>query len=211
MSKKRKNIVTPKGIASWPRLNSPDTKWNADGVYKTGLVLTPEESEDLRETLDTIAEEGWKKAIEEEKKPAAKKKLQKFTYQPPYKPEEDEEGNETGNYVFNFKTNATYKDRSTGESKKKNLTLVDAKKNPVGELVGSGSTIRVSFTPGDYQMPSAQKYGVACYLDAVQVLELVAVGGGGVDVFDEEDGFESEEDPTDAEDVKDDDGDEDDF
>jgi|14BtaG_2_1085337.scaffolds.fasta_scaffold00797_7 hypothetical protein len=186
-----KSKVTPAGTAQWPRLNSPDTKFDEDGVYKTDLVLGAEESEDLREAIDQIAEEGWQNAIDKESKPAKKNALKKFNYHAPYFPEEDDQtGEETGNFVFRFKTKAKNKDGST-----KKLPLVDAKKKPVGEIVGNGSTIKVAFSPNDYQMPTSKQYGCTLYLNAVQVLDLVAAGGGGASAFDEEDGFESEEAP----------------
>lgn len=183
--------VTPAGKAVWPRLNSPDTKFDEDGVYKTDLVLSAEESEDLREAIDQIAEDGWKEAISKESKPAKKNALKKFNYHAPYFAEEDDQtGEETGNYVFRFKTKAKNKDGST-----KKLPLVDAKKKPLGEIVGSGSTIKIAFAPNPYQMPTSKQYGCTLYLNAVQVLDLVGAGGGGVSAFDEEEGFESEEAP----------------
>ena len=183
--------VTPAGKAVWPRLNSPDTKFDEDGVYKTDLVLSAEASEDLREAIDQIAEDGWKEAISKESKPAKKNALKKYKYHAPYFPEEDDQtGEETGNYVFRFKTRAKNRDGSV-----KKLPLVDAKKNPVGEIVGSGSTIKIAFTPNPYQMPTTKQYGCTLYLNAVQVLDLVGAGGSGVSAFDEEEGFESEEAP----------------
>jgi len=184
---KAKN-VTPAGKALWPRLNSPSTKFDEDGVYETQLILSPEDAADLIERCDTEAEEGWKKAIEDESKPAKKAALKKYNYNPPYKDDVDSEGNETGNVVFKFKTKAVNKD---GSSKK--IPLVDARKNAVTEIVGGGSTIKVAFASRPYQMPSSKTYGLTLYLNAVQVLDLVAPGGGGVDAFDEEDGYEAPE------------------
>lgn len=188
-----KTQVTPAGKALWPRLNSPDTKFNAEGVYKTDLVLGDEESADLRASIDDLADTAWKDAIEKETDKKKQSALKRYTYAPPYFPEEDDDGAETGNFVFRFKTKAKNKDGS-----KKQLPLVDAKKKPVGEIVGSGSTLKIAFSPSGYQMSSSKTYGTTLYLNAVQVLDLVKPAGGGVSAFDEEDGFESEEAPTDS-------------
>lgn len=186
-----KSNVTPAGIAVWPRLNSPDTKFDEDGVYKVDLVLGAEESEELRESLTQIAKENYQAELKKTTDGKKKAALKKFELQLPFTEEVDEDGEETGNFVFKFKTKA--KDKK-GNAKK--LPLVDAKKKPLGEFVGSGSTIKVAFFPKGYIMTGTKKYGTTLYLNAVQVLDLVASGAGGANAFDEEDGFESEEDPT---------------
>lgn len=185
---KAKN-VTPAGKALWPRLNSPSTKFDDDGVYETQLILSPEDAAELIERCDTEAEEAWQKAIENESKPAKKNALKKYNYNPPYKDDVDSEGAETGDIVFKFKTKAINKDGSA-----KKLPLVDARKNPVSDIVGGGSTLKVAFASRGYQMPSSKTYGLTLYLNAVQVLDLVGPGGGGVGAFDEEDGYEAPED-----------------
>lgn len=38
---------TPKGTAVWPWFSVPDTRYNADGVYKTDLILSKEEAKPL--------------------------------------------------------------------------------------------------------------------------------------------------------------------
>jgi len=77
--------VSPKGKASWPKLFKPDTKFNPEGVYQTGLVLSPAEAQDFQEKVkDAFVEEY------------GKGKLEKALM--PWKLDED------GNVVLNFKS-----------------------------------------------------------------------------------------------------------
>jgi len=77
--------VSPKGKASWPKLFKPDTRFNPEGVYQTGLVLSPEEAKDFQEKVkDAFVEEY------------GKGKLEKALM--PWKLDED------GNVVLNFKS-----------------------------------------------------------------------------------------------------------
>ena len=57
--------VSPKGKASWPKLFKPDTKFNPEGVYQTGLVLSPAEAQDFQEKVkDAFVEEYGKGKLE---------------------------------------------------------------------------------------------------------------------------------------------------
>lgn len=108
--KKRKYISneTPAGIAKYPKLNTPDTKYKPLGEYSTKLVLTAEEAQPL---IDQYEQE-LQRFFDEEKerllssgdpKDKAKAKGLKMAADKPFKPELDDEAEETGNVVFNFK------------------------------------------------------------------------------------------------------------
>ena len=49
MSKIKARFKTAKGRASFPHLNKPDTKFNAEGVYKTSLIVP---AKDAAETIN---------------------------------------------------------------------------------------------------------------------------------------------------------------
>lgn len=51
MSKSNLKFVSPKGTASYPWLTKPDTKFSAEGSYKTGLVLSAEEAKPLQDAI----------------------------------------------------------------------------------------------------------------------------------------------------------------
>jgi len=42
--KKAERFVSPKGIASYPYLTNPDTKFNPDGEYKVSLIVAGDEA-----------------------------------------------------------------------------------------------------------------------------------------------------------------------
>jgi hypothetical protein len=60
---KLKNIITPKGILSWPYIAKPDTRYNPDGVYKTSLIVSAADAATLIETCKEVftAEYGTSK------------------------------------------------------------------------------------------------------------------------------------------------------
>ena len=90
-------LTTPTGVAKYPWLLKPDTKFNADGEYKVTLVLDKEEAEPVIEKIESVLTEHL-----EELKMSGKKKVKQGPL--PYSDEEDDEGNPTGNVEFKFKT-----------------------------------------------------------------------------------------------------------
>jgi len=96
--------------------------------------------------------------------------------------------------VVKFKRKAFRKD-GTPNTKP---DVVDAHKQPVTDLVGNGSIVKVAYTP--FEWSYAGKSGVTGWLNAVQVLELVPYSSGGVGEFEEEESdmpVDSKDDPFD--------------
>ncbi len=63
MAKKNQSFITKPGIAYWPYLQSPDTKY--DSKYKTGLIIHSDESKDLIELIHkTFIDEFGEKQIQ---------------------------------------------------------------------------------------------------------------------------------------------------
>lgn len=188
---KFEKVVTPAGTAVYPRLTTPDTKFNPAGVYKIGVRLPVAEAQPLIDKIDAIIEAK----MEEEKATlaaagkAGKAKALKFADDRPYKIEEDDNGNPLGTVVFNFKMKAKI-ELKDGSTKTQRPTVVDAKKNRVTEDVWGGSTVKV----GGSIVPFSTKIGVGAGLRllAVQVLNLVQ-GGDASSMFSEEDGYEAVE------------------
>lgn len=137
---KKNTFVTPKGTAAYPWLTKADTKFSAEGVFKTSLVLS---TKDAKEFQDDI-----KAAFVEE---FGQSKLAKAHL--PWK-EED------GNVIFNFKS-------------KMKPRLFDSKGKAITNdpAVSGGSVIKVSGAFGPYN--KGANMGVALYLNAVQIIELV--------------------------------------
>jgi hypothetical protein len=180
---KRETFVTPKGTAVYPWLNKPDTKFSPEGEYKVTLKIPTSEAEDLISRLTGIAEDYHEELIKTD--PKSKHLRMNF----PWEEEMDDQGNVTGNYLFKFKqkANITGKD---GSSYSMNVALFDAKRNPSSSLVGGGSEIKVAATVWPYKMNSTKTVGLSLKPTAVQIINLVSVGGGSAaSMFNDEDGF----------------------
>lgn len=192
-NKKQKAPVytTPKGVAMYPWLNTPDTKTfngqETKPAYKVSLRLGGEDAEKLKAHIDALVEESYEEAvaklekrIEEgsgKKKAEAKKKLEELERAYPYEPDYDDEGDETGDLVFKFKQNAQIPRKGKDPIDVK-IRMFDTKRNLVDVKVFGGTILKVSYTTRSYLMDSTNKAGVSLDLRAVQIIELVTGGGG---------------------------------
>lgn len=179
MAKQKKVLVaTPRGVAVFPTLHTPDTKFDANGVYKIDLKLTGADAEAFKAKVD-----GWHKesiaAAKKENTEKAKEKGKKPTpvkeNNPPYSENED------GSIDFKFKMPAKITLKSgnrAGETITLRPQLVDAAMKPISKdvKIGGGSVCRVSFEVRNYNSP--QGAGVKLSLVGVQVIELKTWGAG---------------------------------
>jgi len=202
--KPTKMVLGP-GIASYPWLNKPDTKFNDAGVYKVDLLVSGEEGEALIEKLDAFHAEN----LATMKAEVGRKKLKLSS--PQWKPAEDDEGEEiAGQWVVRTKMKASYIDRKTKKTVHLKPFLCDAQRQPITARIGGGSTLKVSVNATPWYNTS-QGFGVKLNIRGVQVLDLQEFGAGASD-FDDEDGYVAPAAQTDgANDNGEDDGDEGDF
>lgn len=185
MKKKNVQYTTPSGIAIWPRLNEPDTKFNKDGVYHVVLRLKAEKAEEMKDMMMEMLSDHIDK-IKEQKK--GKIKVADL----PIKDVYDDNDNPTGEVEIKFKMNAI--GNNGGDRWEQRPALFDSKGRPMSENIGSGSKIRVGSEIIPYYS-AAIGAGISLRLKAVQVIELVEYSsGGGFDAwkFSEEDGFVTE-------------------
>lgn len=144
-----KYFTTPKGVASYPKLIKPDTKFNPEGTYSVALVIPADEADDLISQIEEIFVEEF-----------GPKKLSEL--QTPYKKDEN------GDYIFKFKSS----------NRPQLFDAAGTAINPKAELkLGSGSVLKVkgSIKPIMVQ----KKYYATLYINAVQVIDLVEFGGAG--------------------------------
>lgn len=182
MSKKR--MTSPKGTASWPKLNEPDTKFDAKGVYSVQLRMPEADAAAMIADLTSQYESYYADQVKE-----AKKKLKRCDF--PWSEVTNDAGNPTGEVEFRFKMVAKIETKD-GRSIEQRPILFDAKMRPMNDRVGGGSIIRVGFEPHLWFVP-ATGVGLSLRLKAVQVLEL-REGGGRTAAdfgFSEEEGFET--------------------
>lgn len=152
-------FVTPKGRAVYPSIIRPDTRYNEEGVYKTGLEMSAKDAEKFIEDLKACyTEEFGAKKLASAKLPFKK--------------------NDDGSIVFNFKSKNAPK-------------LFDAKGNPIRDTselrVGGGSVFKIAGAMKAYNAGGST--GVTCYLNSVQIIDLVEYNGSPFGA--EEGGFEA--------------------
>lgn len=184
MATKPKNplYVTPAGIAQYPYLSKPDTKFNPDGDYKVTLDIKSENAASLMQQL----EDAHVKAMEDAKAENKGKRIKEGEL--PFIVNED-----AGTVSFKFKLKAKVTPKK-GDPFEQKPSLVDAKRKPLpaSAKIGGGSTIKVAFEIIPYYTAIAGA-GVSLRLKAVQVLDLKEYSGNGAaGAFGEEDGFEAE-------------------
>ena len=181
-NKQRQKVTSPEGVAMYPSLDKPDTKFDAAGKYNVKLRIPKGECEEFMSQIKAAFDANYVEACEQNGNDVKKASL-------PFK-EHEEEGKKTGDIVFNFamKARGTSKDGTPWEQRPKIF-------GPAGELIppaqipkiGGGSRLKVSHHVDGWYTAIAGA-GVSLRLRAVQVLELIEYGGGGTA---EDFGFES--------------------
>jgi|TARA_R110000772_G_scaffold5106_3_gene18169 hypothetical protein len=162
-------FTTPKGVAQYPWLSKPDTKFNEEGEYKVNLVLTKEDAAPIIEQINVAFSENLKEEVKKNKGKEIK------TANPPYTDELDDDGKPTGNVIIKFKSKALYPP-----------AIFDAKGDVMKDSnIWGGSEIRVNGSIAPYYVKLIGA-GVALRLRAVQVIQYVEGGTGSADRF----GFE---------------------
>ena len=171
------NVTTPTGVALYPWLTKPDTKFNEEGEYKVNLVLSKEDAQPLIKVINSVFEENLKEEIKKQKKKDIK------TANPPYSEQFDDDGKPTGNLIFKFKSKAAYKP-----------AIFDAQNNVlVDPPIWGGSEIKVNAALYPYNTPTMGA-GVSLKIRAVQVIALVEGSeGAGRFGFDKTTGYDSKD------------------
>ncbi len=185
---------TPVGVGRYPHLNSPDTRFDDEGVYKCDLLL-PVEADDTQELityLEGIRDERYKA------EKADAKKGKKFSKAAVFELELDDAGDETGNLILKTKLNAVGRDKS-GKEWTNEPRLFDSNGNPMPSetQIWSGSKLIIAGTVNSYAMvkeviiekkgkqtkKKITYVGVSLKCKGVQVLELVTGGEATAESF----------------------------
>lgn len=175
-------LVTPKGVARYPWLTKPDTKFNPTGDYKVDLLLTHSEAEPLVEQLTELLE-----SYAADQKKDNPKKYSKYTLADIVHDEVDDQGEDTGNVFFRFKLKAEVKTKKG--IWKRTPALYNAKLEKITvAYVGAGSIIRVRFEARPYSLDTAKQHGITLQIISVQIIELQAGSADETDGFGEEEG-----------------------
>lgn len=160
----QKTITTPVGIARYPSLNRPDTKFDDIGVYKVNLEMSTEDAEPFLKQIEALFSEF----VADKKRELKKDKLKLHAA-----PWEDNDGLTQ----LKLKVKAMGKNKE-GETFSRQPKLFGADGQPLEANIGGGSKIKVAVVPYTWYTASLGA-GITLQPKAVQVLELVTWGDGG--------------------------------
>jgi hypothetical protein len=180
------NIVSPKGKASWCKVNVPDTMFNDKGILSTGLICDPKDPpvQAFIERLEELRDLALAETVETlGAKTKGIKARDVYT-------DEIVNGEETGNIIFKFALKDI--ETRTAEGRQDSIMVADAKRNKIDKVpnVGNGSVIRCASYANPYYMANTKEVGISLIWSKMQLIELVEFSGGGGD-FDEEEGYSS--------------------
>ena len=182
-------FVTPKGVAVWPSLNNPDTKFVAEGEYHTKLRVSADEAASFIQQLEGIREAYLADAVRRDPK------VKQYKMADLYEEEVDDQGDLTGNYLFKFKQKAIIQTRS-GSTLNMKVALFDSQRKPTTVQIGGGSVLRIAGSAIGYAMPSTKMVGLSLRPSAVQIIQLSSGGNASADAFAIEEGFVADDEPV---------------
>jgi hypothetical protein len=185
-----KKLTCPIGIAHYPHLNEPDTKFDAKGSYHTQLRMdsTDEKVEKFIKWMDAQYDASYEAAVEDlvdsgkcKTEALARKKLKRANK--PYRYVEDEDtGEETDEILVTFKMTASGTSKAGkpwSRAPKIFMTKELAEQYPDAlPAIWGGSKLSVSFTPFPWYTMQLGA-GLKLRVEAFMLHELVTTGDGG--------------------------------
>lgn len=179
----KQQLTTPIGTAMYPKLVTPDTKFDDNGVYSCKLILSKDEFETLEATINPWFEKEYERIVKE----SGKKKLDR-SQKLPLKLNDDNE--------YEVFAKQVAQKTVGGKLIHFQVALFDSagKKMNNPPNIGSGSKLRLGVEPAAWFSPM-MGVGYTLRLKAAQVIELKEYeGGAGGFSFDAtEGGFVSED------------------
>lgn len=182
MAKQKVRVPTPTGVLVYPRLNTPDTKFNKLGDYKADLRVPIEEAQPLIETIN----EAYKAHVGSPHPKFAPSKDRDAVY---YFDRDEESGDVDKSSVV-FKIRAKNKMTKQGELWDRRPKVFDAAgkairmTKPNGKLlqsapkIGGGTKAIANIEIDPYETNAGAK-GLRLVPRAVQIIDLVSFGDGG--------------------------------
>lgn len=168
-------LTSPRGTFKFPRLTTPDTKFNKDGEYGTKILLDPNGKgvQAFLTKLDELTDAAVAQMKEENAK--YKKQIQRAAS---YRNEVDSDGEETGKIEVGVKLKAKITPKTgpnAGKTYELKPALFDAFGQPItGEIrIGGGTEGKVSFEAAPYFAANDKRAGISLRLKAAQVINLV--------------------------------------
>jgi hypothetical protein len=183
-----KTIPTPVGSAYYPRIDTPDTKFNPDGVYSCKLHVSEADFNAFELTIKEIVNRAYKEEC-------SKRGVEKLTLAPTQPLRQTAEGD------FEIYAKQVAKKDTRKGLLEFRVAVFDAKGNKIEDVpaIGSGSKLKMGVEVFPYYT-DLNGFGYSLRLKAVQVLELVEYNNGSAASFgfSEETGFSGGESLTEA-------------
>lgn len=174
-------VTTPRGTAIWPRLNTPDTKFNKAGKYEAKIAIDGDDEglaalqKQVQDLIDAKYDEVVKELTDAGKAGVAKK----LTKVSPFKAEEDDAtGEETGRILIKAGMTATGVSQKTGKPWSRKPAIFNGRgqliQNP--PAIGGGSILKLNVELFPYYAANDKTIGCSFRLEAAQVIKLVSFG-----------------------------------
>lgn len=178
-----KRLSTPEGIAVYPRLKTPDTKFDDLGIYKADVAVPMAAAEELMAELTADFKKHTGKAPK-------KSENTMWIF------ETDDQGEETGNVIFKIRVKNRI--NSKGDLWDRRPKLFDAALKPIDVNPWGGSKMVVSFDV--YEWNAGGKKGISLQPVGVQIIDLKT--GSGPDAssmgFQKKDGYVADDEAANA-------------
>ena len=161
-----KVLTTPKGKAVYPRIDTPDTKYNVDGVYSCKLHVSEEEFDAFSQLVTKVVDAGYDSECRQKGKKLRKAPTAPLRITP------------DGDYEIYAKQVAQRE--TTKGLLEFTVPVFDSlgKKLPKSPSIGSGSTVRLSVEVYCW-FTDLQGFGYTLRLKAVQLIDLIEYTNGG--------------------------------
>lgn len=174
-------VTTPRGVAIWPRLNEPDTKYDSAGVYEAKIAIDANDPglAKMQAQVEAIIDEKFAEVVKELTDAGKAGLAKKITKVSPFKPEEDADtGEETGRIIIKGKMKASGISKKTNKPWKRRPNIFNGQgaliQNP--PKIGGGSILKLNVELSPYYAANDKTVGVSFRLEAVQVIKLVSFG-----------------------------------
>ena len=206
------SIITPKGTAIYPKLNTPSDRFNPAGVYEAKIKFDPTDAVGLlgkekatwADIVDAIQKQQDEFLAEVKKKLLAgdgksKLKAKKIEVAEFGEVEIDDDENETGNIIIKAKMVASGVNKKTKKPWTRKPDIFDARGRKLEDppMIWGGSELKLAVEAVPYYMPKENTVGTSLYLNGCQVITLVTGSGSrdaGAYGFGEEEGYEADPD-----------------
>lgn len=171
-------FTSPAGVAVYPRIKTPSTNFDADGVFECKLAFENEDAcSAWVEEMEGILKELREKELAGIDNAAKRKKVEKYQVAPIVEPELDDEGDETGRMLAKFKLKHIVRPKEKAPWKQRPAVFDAAgKQMKVVPNIGGGSLLVIGGTASFWVNEASKSVGLSLRMEGVQVLELVEFG-----------------------------------